>query len=179
MKLKLVTTPAPILFQNAKPVLKIDKKVLTLIEDMQETLLSCTDPVGVGLAAPQVGVAWQLFIIKPSPSAKVKVFINPQLKIEPSIKHSSKTSQDVLEGCLSVENLWAHVSREQKVQLTYTNLQGETTTEIFTGYEAVIIQHEMDHLQGVLFTKRALEQKESLYRIEKQKGKERFVKVEI
>lgn len=137
---------------------------------MEKTLAAQIDPQGVGLAAPQVGRNIQLFIIKPSPKTKTEVFINPKiLKLQTDKKKSSEgrstsgRKSHKLEGCLSIPRIWSPVTRAKKMQLEYFDLNGKKYTKWFTGFEAVIIQHEVDHLEGILFTQRAIEQKSQLY----------------
>jgi peptide deformylase len=171
--LKIVHAPASILTKGVREVKKIDKKIRELVYDMEETLIEQIDPQGVGLAAPQIDVDLAIFIIKPTLKSETLVFINPKIiKISPaeptnqikSTEPSSTKEEDVkLEGCLSIPRIWGPVTRNTKVLLEYQDLTGERRTEWFGGFKAVIIQHEMDHLQGVLFTQRVLEQKGRLY----------------
>ena len=178
--LKIVQAPNPILFQKTKEVKKIDKKIKKIIEEMKETLLAKTDPQGVGLAANQVGVNLSLFIIKPTKKSPISVFINPKiLKVEEEKEGKIKRKKEKalkLEGCLSVPKIWSHVKRAKKVLLEYQtdDESFEKKQAWFSGFEAVIIQHEVDHLEGVLFTQRALAQNQPLY--EEKEGK--LVKIE-
>ncbi len=197
--LKIVSAPNPVLSQPAKPIVKINNHVLKLIKDMEESLLSAKDPVGVGLAAPQVGISLQIFITKPTPKSPIQVFINPKIIQKTEISHlttirgriqllnasPSKKSQDVkLEGCLSLPNIWGEVKRSPAVELSYQliteNLKLITKTQTFSGFLATIIQHEMDHLNGILFPKRVLEQKGKLYKSKKnEKNEDEFEEIEI
>lgn len=169
--LKIVHAPAEVLTKGVRPVAKIDKKIKQLVYEMEETLIAQVDPQGVGLAAPQVGVDLSIFIIKPTLNADTEVFINPKiLEIvegkESSVKSQKKTEaeKDIkLEGCLSIPKIWGPVTRSAKVHLEYQDLTGEKRSQWFTGFKAVIIQHETDHLNGILFTERVLEQKNKLY----------------
>jgi len=172
--LKIVQAPNPILFQKTKEVKKIDKKIKKIIEEMKETLLAQTNPQGVGLAANQVGVNLSLFIIKPTKNSPISVFINPKiLKVEEEKeeKRKKKEKKLKLEGCLSVPKIWGEVKRAKKVLLEYqTDDESlEKKQAWFSGFEAVIIQHEVDHLEGILFTQRALAQNQPLY--EEKEGK--------
>lgn len=168
--MKILFTPNPILTVKSKRVQKVDKKILKLVSDMEKTLSAQTDPEGVGLAAPQVGVGLRLFIIKKSKKAATKAFINPEIiNVQRNMKNvgqdKKKDEHAKLEGCLSIPRLWGHVDhRAKRVELTYTNLSGKTKTEWFGGFEALIIQHEVDHLNGILFTKRVLEENGQLYK---------------
>lgn len=167
--LKIVSVPNPVLSSSAKPVLKIDEKIKNLISEMKKTLLAQKDPIGVGLAANQVGKNLSIFIIKPSEKAKIKVFINPKiLKLVNPLtrKSNNKKKHPVkLEGCLSIPHVWGSVKRAKKVFLEYQDLTTESVKRRwFQGFEAVIIQHEIDHLNGIVFTQRTIEQKGKLYK---------------
>jgi len=188
--LKIVQAPHAVLTKGVREVKKIDKKIRELVYDMEETLIEQVDPQGVGLAAPQINEDLAIFIIKPSLKAETMVFINPKIvemspprtvgqlksvkisgqengsdsnRLQP-ISTERKASEDIkLEGCLSIPRIWGPVTRNMKILLEYQDLTGEKHTEWFAGFKSVIIQHEMDHLQGVLFTERVLEQKGKLY----------------
>ena len=177
MKLSLVTTPNPVLNQKTQPIKKFDQKLATIINEMKRVLNNCKNPEGVGLAAPQVGLSLSLFLTKPYSKSKISVFINPQI-LEMAEENSHR--KDALEGCLSIKNTWANVKRPKWVVLQYQTLSGTQVTNKFIGWEAQIILHEMDHLNGILFTNRALEQTQQLYRIEKnEQGEEELVSLEI
>jgi len=182
--LKIITAPDQILSQKTKKVKKIDKSVLDFIEEMKKTLLSAKDPEGVGLAAPQVGKSISIFITKPRPKSPIKVFINPQIKLEEKTtkteEKSQKTFMKRLEGCLSLPNIWGHVKRNSSLLLSYQDEKGKSYSQKFTGFMAIIIQHEIDHLNGILFTKRVLEQNGTLYKSHKnEKGEDVFEEIEI
>lgn len=191
--LKIVTAPNTILGTPAKKVEYFDAWLKNLVKDMQKTLEAQKDPQGVGLAAPQVGVNLALFIIKPSPQAKTEVFVNPRIvnslksvsdkeksRLKFSDKQSrkptnhhlqtdSKSKEKRLEGCLSVPKIWSPILRAEKVLLEYQDLEGIRHKKWISGFKAIIIQHEIDHLQGILFTQRAIEQNSQLY--EEKEGK--------
>ena len=186
---KIVQAPDPVLSQKAKPVTKIDKSIHNLIAEMEDTLLHAKDPEGVGLAAPQIGKSLQLFILKPTPRSPLSVFINPQIEkfIDPPapekpVKSKKKKSENgvQLEGCLSLFNIWGVVDRHAEVVLSYQDEKGVQHKKTFDGFTAVIIQHEYDHLQGILFPKRVLEQENNLYKSSKNKeGETEFEEIEI
>jgi peptide deformylase len=162
---KIVDVKSPILRQKAKPVAKIDKKIKELVADMQDTLVAQSDPEGVGLAAPQVGKSLQLFVV--DYKNLKRVVINPAiLEVAKVLKTKTKKSKKILEGCLSLPNFYGPIKRTHKVKLQYMDLEGKKTTEEFEGFNAQIIMHEMDHLNGVLFIDRILEQKAPLYKFE-------------
>lgn len=150
----------------AKPVKKFDAKLEKLIKDMEDTLVVQKDPEGVGLAAPQIGIGLAVFIIKPSKKSPVTAYINPKLlKVEEGPKKAKKDKTS-LEGCLSVDRIWSPITRPQRIQLEYQNVKGEKHEQWYEGFDAVIIQHEVDHLNGILFTQRALEQGQTIYQEE-------------
>ncbi len=144
---------------------------------MTDTLINTTDPEGVGLAAPQVAQSIQLFVIQESPESPRFVFINPTIleKSEDLLdigddekkdkKNRKKKDKGVkLEGCLSLKDIWGIVHRSQWVIVSYQDENGQLHEKRFDGFMATIIQHEVDHLHGILFPKRVLEQKERLYK---------------
>lgn len=181
--LKIVTVPNDVLSSSSKPVASFDQKLQLLIKDMEEALVAQIDPQGVGLAAPQVGIRLSLFIMRPTPRSEISAFINPKiLQMEEKKSFITRVKKDKkgkkkrhhFEGCLSIPRIWGPVKRAKKLLLEYQTPTGDKKTEWFTGFKAVIIQHEVDHLNGILFTQRALEQKNRLY--EEKKGK--LVKLE-
>ncbi len=182
--LKIVTVPNPILTQLVKKVKKFDQELKDLIAEMEKTLEAQVDPQGVGLAAPQVGLSHALFIIKPSKKAKCEAFINPRIlkamENTPEVlrdKSSNSTSgvkakkkqKTKLEGCLSIPKIWGPVERAKKVYLEYQDLNNRLHRKWFSGFKAIVIQHEIDHLSGILFSQRVLEQKGKLF--EEKEGK--------
>lgn len=186
--LKIVTVPANVLTQPTKPIEKIDEKIKKIVADMEKVLIAQNDPPGVGLAANQVSLNLSIFIIKPTEKSKIKVFINPKIvKISQSssklVKARSanltsstkkKRKRVKLEGCLSIPRIWGPVKRADRVFLKYQDLTGKDYLKWFTGFEAIIIQHEVDHLNGVVFTQRSVEQKGQLFKEEN----EELVKIE-
>lgn len=193
--LKIVTAPHSILSQKAKPVAKVDKPVLKLIEDMKKTLSLAKDPIGVGLAAPQISKTLQIFIARPTPKSDIQVFINPKIKSKIEIEHLTTDSDRIkklndstvkelsstkLEGCLSLPNIWGQVKRCSTITLSYLDEEGKSHIRKFGRFISIIIQHEFDHLDGTLFPKRVLEQKGKLYKSHKdEKGEDVFEEIEI
>jgi peptide deformylase len=162
----IVTVPNLVLTTPAKRVTKFDASIRTLIEEMKKTLLATVNPKGVGLAAPQIGVDLQVFITKPSAKAAIREFINPEiLNKSDAMTNGIPERSGKLEGCLSIPLIWGNVKRSSSLTLRYQDAKGELHEEAFTGFLATIIQHETDHLRGILFTQRVLEQKEKLYQI--------------
>lgn len=180
--LNIVIAPNNVLSEQAKEISKIDKSILDLIEEMKIALNNAKDPEGVGLAAPQVGKSLQLFIIKPNPKANFQIFINPKIieMADEKIGEKRKTKNKKLEGCLSLPSIWGEVTREPSVKLSYLDEKGKPHTRKFTGFVATIIQHETDHLKGILFPKRILEQNGILYKSRKNKtGEDIFEEIDL
>jgi peptide deformylase len=155
---------------------------------MKKTLLLADNPKGVGLAAPQVGKSLQIFLAKPTDKSKILVFINPTITSNEKRLTTNKleiSSQKLknpkkLEGCLSLPNIWGPVLRVQAWTLSFLDERGNKHTQTFKGFMATIIQHEMDHLKGILFPKKVLEQKGTLYKSHKnEKNEDEFEEVNI
>ncbi|HMU94677.1 MAG TPA: peptide deformylase [Anaerolineales bacterium] len=156
---EIVFLPEPVLRRKAKPVTKFDKELQTLIDDMIETM---REAPGVGLAAPQVNISQQLAVIEydededeeenedaPPKPKKLYVIINPEI-----IKASEEKVMGI-EGCLSIPGLQGEVERHQSIQVKALNRHGSPVKLKVDGWMARIFQHEIDHLNGVLFTDRA------------------------
>lgn len=166
----IVHVPNSILTTQALPITNFDKRLGKLLADMKESLLATRNPKGVGLAAPQIGEPYAVFITKPTPKSEIRVFINPVID---HLDQGPDKQDDRLEGCLSIPKIWGKVKRAPQVTLSFQDETGARKTEIFTELMATIVQHETDHVNGIIFTKRALEQKSQLYQVIKGKdGKE-------
>ena len=174
--MNIVSAPNPVLFKKAAPVQAVDKHVEKLIEDMKKTLGEADNPKGIGLAAPQVGESLQIFIVRLEPTDPFLVFINPEITWTSKQMESDK---DLMEGCLSVPQIWGPTKRHIQVKLKYQTQDEVWHEEKFEGLMAVVIQHETDHLNGILFTRRIIEQNGKLYRIEEEKGKQIFKEIEL
>lgn len=185
----IVTVPNKVLTTPARPVVRIDNKIKKIIAQMKNDLINKENPKGVGLAAPQIGISLRLFIIKPTESPSISVFINPEIifaskelaEIErPKNGKIGIRREKKLEGCLSIPNVWGYLKRPKKVKLRYLDEKGVKQEKEFSGFEATIVQHETDHINGILFTQKVLEQKQKLYRIEEdEKGEEKLIEIEI
>jgi peptide deformylase len=153
----IVTLPDPILRRKAKPVTKFDKNLKTIIDDMIETM---REAPGVGLAAPQVGLSERIVVIEyfekqedeENEGAPKKVWA----VINPEIVHVSEETLFGVEGCLSIPGLVGEVERHAEVHVKALNRHGKPVKIKAKGWLARIFQHEIDHLNGVLFTERAL-----------------------
>lgn len=178
MILNIVQIPEPVLRKNAKPVLKIDKRIVKLVSDMTETLKNLTDPKGVGLAAPQVGVSLRLFVV--DINGKIVPFVNPEI-IECSKEKALDGDQErkhFLEGCLSLRKVYGFVNRHKWIKIRFQDLNGKTHIKTYKGRIAEYIQHETDHLNGTIFIDHTLKDDYKVYRVQKdQEGKEVFREV--
>lgn len=173
--LKIVNVPNNILSIPTLPVGEINSDVKKIVADMERVLVAQNDPPGVGLAANQVGLNLSIFIIRPTEKSKTQVFINPKIVKSSSImitrnrknpaKKSSKKKVK-LEGCLSIPRIWGPVKRSERIFVNFQDLTGKKYLKWFSGFEAIIIQHEVDHLNGIVFTQRSVEQKGQLYKEE-------------
>lgn len=162
---KIVDIKNSSLRQKALLVKKLDKKTHELIADMHETLSAQDDPEGVGLAAPQIGKSLQMFVVLYN--KKQRAFINPKIlsiSDEETGIHKTRKGKSVLEGCLSLPHYYGPIERSKKLMLEYLDVDGEVKKEFFKGFMAHIVQHEVDHLNGILFVDRILEQKAPLYK---------------
>src|SRR3990167_7933769 len=160
--MKIISAPNKVLNTKSENIKNIDRNIKKIISEMAKCLESQKDPQGVGLAAPQVGLKLRLFIMKPLADSKHQTLINPKILSffdKKQTKTSKKTVKSKLEGCLSIPRIWSHIKRQYGVNIEYTDLNGSIIKKTFTGYQAIIVQHEVDHLDGILFTQRALEQK--------------------
>lgn len=172
---KIVDIKDPKLHEKSRPIAKIDKKVLAIITDLKETLKAQSDPEGVGLAAPQIGKNLRVFLI--NYNGIEHVMINPEILSMPRVANDEvkRSANAVLEGCLSLPHYYGPIKRAKKLTVKYQNEAGEIIEREFKGFLAHIIQHEVDHLNGVVFIDRILEQKVPLYKF---KGDE-YEEVEI
>ncbi len=161
---KIVTVKDPVLRLVSKPVKNVDRKIQKLIKDLQETLAVQKDPIGVGLAAPQIGKNVSVFAIKPK--EKVEIIINPEIiSVSKTAKELVDEHTKLMEGCLSLPNLYGPLKRPDSIKINYLDTKGDKISKLFEGFEAQIIQHEIDHLNGILFIDRLLEQKKPLYEL--------------
>ncbi len=150
---RIYETPDPVLRQTSKPVETFDDELRTLVADMFETMY---DAPGIGLAAVQVGEPIRLLVIdlqepENPEDAGSPIVRQPRVFINPEVLWHSGTEVPYTEGCLSVPEQYAEVMRPDKVRARWRDENGESFEEQIEGLLAVCLQHEMDHLNGVLF----------------------------
>src|SRR4029453_16564533 len=153
---KIVTLPEPVLRRKAHAINKFDKNLQVLIDDMAETM---REAPGVGLAAPQIGLSERLIVVEYYEREEDEEVENAPKKVwaiaNPEIIKASEEKLMGVEGCLSIPNLVGEVERHAAIQVKGLNRHGKPTKIKAEGWLARIFQHEIDHLNGVLFTDRA------------------------
>ena len=146
-------TPDPVLRQISKPVETFDDELKTLIADMFETMYHAP---GIGLAAVQVGVPIRLLVMdlqepEDPDDPESPIVREPRVFINPEILWASETTVPYTEGCLSVPDQYAEVLRPDRIRARWQDDSGEAHEAELDGLLAVCLQHEMDHLEGILF----------------------------
>lgn len=152
----IVTVPEPVLRRKAKTITEFDEKLQNLIDDMVETM---REAPGVGLAAPQVGVAERVIVIEyfeneedeeseDAENAKKRLYTI----VNPEITRASVDKEVAAEGCLSIPGVMGDVERHLAITVKGQNRRGQPVTLKLKDWTARIFQHEIDHLNGVLFT---------------------------
>jgi len=142
---KILTEPDPFLRQKSEKVDAVDDDIRTLMNDMLETMY---DAPGIGLAAIQIGVPKRVIVIDLSKNDEKK---NPLYFVNPEIIIKSNKDASYEEGCLSVPNQFAEISRPHTCKVKFLDYDGKEKILEATGLLATCIQHEMDHLEGILF----------------------------
>jgi peptide deformylase len=146
--LPVLVAPDPRLKVKSKPVEKVDDSIRRLMDDMLETMYASQ---GIGLAAPQIGVAKRVIVID---LARQGEPAKPMKMANPEIIWRSEEEVVCEEGCLSVPDQFSEVSRPKAVKIRYLDYQNEIREMEADGYLATCIQHEIDHLDGILFVDR-------------------------
>ena len=142
---QILTEPNKILRQKSLPVEVVDKNIQTLMGDMLETMYAAP---GIGLAAIQVGVPKRVIVLDIAQKDQIK---NPMYFINPEIINKSKNNSIYEEGCLSVPGQFAEIERPEKCHIKFLDYYGQPKEIKAEGMLATCIQHEMDHLEGILF----------------------------
>lgn len=184
--LKILTLPNPKLRQKTKKVLKVDKRIERIIKEMKMILEKSESPKGIGLAAPQLGIPLRIILVRFGKT--IVPFINPEITaVDGEIIEG-------FEGCLSVPGIYGYIKRPAIIHLKFLSnyrfdekgVSSHTTyyilhTTPLGSLSARVIQHEVDHLNGILFVDRILEQKSKFYKIigKDKDGKEVFEEVKL
>jgi peptide deformylase len=159
MLLKIVQYPDPILKQKSTPVEEINKETRNLVSNMFETMYASN---GVGLAAPQIGINKRILVIDVGKLENETTKPNPIALINPEFQ-SSEGKIVWEEGCLSLPNLLVEVERSAKVHVTGKDADGKDITILGEQLLAVALQHEIDHLNGIVLADRLSRMKRDLY----------------
>ncbi len=160
--LEICKYPDPVLQIKADPVKGIDASLQRLIEDMTETMYQAP---GIGLAATQVGKLIRVIVFDITPREEGR---NPSFLINPEIIEA-EGEQTLEEGCLSVPEYYSDVKRKAKVKVRGLDVKGKTVEICGEGVLATVLQHEIDHLDGILFIDRISALKRALYKKRVQK----------
>lgn len=155
--MRILHYPEPVLKKISAPITSFDEALSKLAEDMAETMYAAP---GVGLAAPQVGVSRRLVVIDCAPKDRAPHLIsavNPEI-----IARAGETYEE--EGCLSVPEYYARVARSAEVRVRFQDLRGQMVEMTADGLLAVAFQHEIDHLDGILFIDHLSSLKRNLFR---------------
>tara|TARA_B100002051_G_scaffold104858_1_gene100137 strand:- start:888 stop:1412 length:525 start_codon:yes stop_codon:yes gene_type:complete len=142
---RILTEPNKILRQVSKPVESVKKEEQKLMDDMLETMYNAN---GIGLAAIQIGIPKRIIVMDISRNEEEK---KPMYFVNPVIDNKDTENSTYEEGCLSVPDYFAEVDRPKKCRVQYLDYNGEKKTLVADGLLATCIQHEMDHLEGILF----------------------------
>ena len=168
---KILTEPNPFLRQKSKPVEKVDDSIRKIMDDMLETMYQAP---GIGLAAIQIGIPKRIIVLDISKDPEKK---EPMYFVNPEKVYASKDQATYEEGCLSVPGQFAEIDRPDKCHIKYLDYNGDSKELKAEGLLATCIQHEIDHLEGILFidylsklkrsmiTKKLSKQKKELERI--------------
>ncbi|NLD19330.1 MAG: peptide deformylase [Clostridiales bacterium] len=149
----------PILRKHCREVDEVNDRIRMILDDMVETMREAN---GVGLAAPQIGIIRRMFVANPDPeSGEAYYFVNPEIEY-------LEGSQESEEGCLSVPGCMGLVERPEKVKIKGLGRDGQEQEYTFEGFPAIVICHEFDHLEGILYTDKAKE----MYEITNNEGQE-------
>lgn len=175
--MNLIIAPDAKLRVKTKPVKKINQALKNTLKEMIKLTKTFKDPEGVGLAATQIGNAECYFIGRLHNTKKVPPSKPSERQdrwagydkgfsaiINPRILSYSKATRTYFEGCLSIPNIWGEVKRHASIKVSYQDTNGNQITKAMKGIPAWIFQHEVDHLNGILFSDRVLEQKGKFYK---------------
>ena len=142
---KIVKLPDPILKKISQPVERVDDELRGLADDMIATMY---DAPGIGLAAVQIGVLRRLLVVD---IAKEDEPRSPQVFINPEILWNSEELSEYEEGCLSIPEVFDNIQRPAEVRVSYLDRDGKPHETRYDGLMATVLQHEIDHLNGILF----------------------------
>ena len=143
--LSIITIPEPLLRKKAAPIERVDAGLLKLAENMLATMY---DAPGIGLAAPQVGILRRLIVMDPSRDEEAK---QPLIMVNPVILERGSEMRTHEEGCLSIPDVTAEIERPAMTRVGFIDTEGKSQEQALEGIWSTLVQHEIDHLNGVLF----------------------------
>lgn len=141
----IITIPDPVLRKTARSIERVDDDLRRLMDDMLETMY---DAPGIGLAAPQIGISRRLIVMDP---AKDDAPETPLIMVNPKILERSDEMRTHEEGCLSIPDYTAEIERPAVIRVTFLDREGKAQEKKLEGIWSTVVQHEIDHLNGVLF----------------------------
>ena len=173
MTKNIITIPSPILRQKSQEISKFSSEVLKVCEDLKTLLQQQEDPEGLGLSAPQIGLLRRIIVVKTGKT--IRSFINPR------IDRVSKEKTTTIEGCLSVPLYYGEVTRPKEIDIFFQDEGGKKIRRHYKSLTATVTQHEIDHLNGVLFIDHVHQQNGKLYKVigKDKEGKEKLAEVKI
>ena len=183
--MQVVKAPDSKLRVVTKNVKKINPALLSILKDMVKLTKTFKDPEGVGLASTQVGLTERYFVAKHIPLGKDRKDLKGDYEfikvINPKMISLSKKTKTYFEGCLSTPDIWGEVKRHLSIKVSYMDELGNQFTKTLTGVSAWIFQHEIDHLDGILFQDRVLQQKGQFFRFtgKDRAGKDNFEEINL
>ena len=142
---EIITVPDPLLKTVSKEVDNIDDEILNILDDMLETMYAAP---GIGLAAIQIGIPKRMLVIDISRDEENK---DPHIFINPEILDPAENLSTFEEGCLSVPGVWEEIERPDECNVRFLDVNGSENNIRYSGMMATVIQHEMDHLNGIVF----------------------------
>lgn len=166
----IVALPNLAIRNKSTAIVGFDENLRNLIADLIETSEIQTDPPALGMAAPQIGIFKRAFVARIR--NKFRPFVNPR------ITKASQEETSLMEGCFSVRDLYGQVMRSSEIEIEYQDVFGKKVIGKLKGLPAKIFQHELDHLNGVLFIDHVNSQNGKMFRPKKNKeGKEEFIEI--
>lgn len=153
--LEIVTIPNKILETKAEKIVDFGAETKELVKNLLDTVRKAHDPEGAGLAANQIGIAKRACIVRDffvNPQNEDEIIAKDYVLINPKIISASKETELDIEGCLSVPNVYGRVERAKRIKVKAQDENGNEIRLSASGFLARVIQHEIDHLDGILFT---------------------------
>ncbi len=185
----IVQPPTRVLTDKSNEIDLKDDRLVPLLLDLNDTLIAQTNPKGVGLSAPQLGENLRVFVARPNAEGAPLVMVNPVITKFSKDLTSKSENRKQIEGCLSIPDMYGEVARCKWVEVEFWTTSWNSLRRqkedfrkskfVYDGFLGRVFQHEFDHLDGVLFTMRTLEQGGKMYKLEKEDGEEVLVEIKL